>query len=205
VRARLSGAFVVALGLTAGCGGQGPSTPSPLAPSTQGTNVSATQTIIAATISQATVNTAMTVSQDGSSPTVTFPCPDGGSMSLTVTSTPGAGASGTFTSSSRVEFTGCRSQTVTIDGDPAVMTEGTYTFSGTPGADASTLTSTIRMTGGLRFDAGGVAGRARYDCTVTTSMALNGNGTPTPQTVTSSGTLTWEQPLGTVIVRPCGP
>jgi hypothetical protein len=31
------------------------------------------------------------------------------------------------------------------------------------------------------------------------------NGTPSQPSITSSGTITWEQPLGTVSVRPCGP
>ena len=86
------------------------------------------QSIVAATVSQAAMNTAMTVSPDGLSRTITFPCADGGSMSMTFTSTTGAVLSGTFTSSSRIEFTECRTQTVTINGDPAILMDGAYTF-----------------------------------------------------------------------------
>ena len=108
--------------------------------------------------------------------------------------------------SSRHEFTDCRTQTVTINGDPAILMEGTYTFGAATGTGnvPSSMTSTTRMTGGLRFDAAGVAGRARYDCTMTTSMQIGSNGPLAPPTLTSSGTITWEQPLGTVRVQPCG-
>ena len=202
MRASLSGAFVIAISLVAGCGGQAPSAPSPLMPS--GPGASTTQSIVAATVSQAAINTAMTVSPDGLSRTVTFPCADGGSMSITLTSTMGAPQSGTFTSSSRTEFTECRRQNVTINGDPAMLMDGTYTFGTATGGTPSSVTSTTRMTGGLRFDAAGTSGRARYDCTMTMSMQISGNGPLTQPTMTSSGTITWEQPLGTVTVRPCG-
>ena len=93
---------------------------------------------------------------------------------------------------------------MTINGDPAVLMEGTYTFGTASGTLPSSMTSTTRMTGGLRFDAAGVAGGARYDCTTTMSMQIGSNGTPAQPTVTSTGTITWEQPLGTVMVQPCG-
>jgi hypothetical protein len=69
------------------------------------------------------------------------------------------------------------------------------------------MTATMSMTGGLRFDAGGTQGRARYDCTHVISMQIPpvGAPAPTPPSMTSSGTITWEQPIGTVTVRPCGP
>ena len=60
------------------------------------------------------------------------------------------------------------------------------------------------MTGGLRFDVAGTTGRARYDCTTTISMQIGGPGTPTQPTITSSGTITWKQPLRTAAVMPCG-
>ena len=150
------------------------------------------------------MNTAMTVSPDGLSRTATFPCKDGGSMSMIFTSPTGAVLSGTFTSSSRIEFTECRSQSVTINGDPAILMDGTYTFGTATGSAPSSLTATTRMTGGLRFDGAGTPGRARYDCTMTISIQIGSNGTPAQQTNTASGTITWEQPLGTVVVRPCG-
>ena len=203
MRACLSGAFLVAVGLLAGCG-QGPSAPSPLIPSTpSGASASITQSLVAAAVSQAAMSTAMTVSPDGLSRTFTFPCADGGSTSVTLTSTMGALQSSTFTSSSRLEFTECRRQTVTVNGDPAILMEGAYTFGTSTGGMPSSVTSTTRMTGGLRFEAAGTLGRARYDCTMTMSMQIV-NGTPAQPTMTSSGTITWEQPLGTVTVRPCG-
>ena len=200
MRACPSGAFLIALGLLAGCGGQGPSAPSPLMPP----GTSTTQSIVAATVSQAAMNTAMTVSPDGLSRTITFPCADGGSMSIAVTTTTGAVQSGTLTSSSRIEFTECRRQTVTINGDPAILMDGAYTFGTATGSIASSVTATTRMTGGLRFDAAGTPGRARYDCTMMMSMQIGSNSPPAQPTITSSGTITWEQPLGTVAVHPCG-
>jgi hypothetical protein len=71
----------------------------------------------------------------------------------------------------------------------------------------SSITVTMRMTGGLRFDAGATQGRAQYDCTHVMSFQI-GNATqpqPSMPSITSSGTMTWEQPLGTMTVRPCGP
>lgn len=123
-------------------------------------------------------------------------------MSMTFNPT-GPAASGTLTSSSRMEFSNCRNQTVTINGDPAIMMDGTYTFAST-GDTPSTMTAVTRMTGGLRFDAAGTAGRARYDCTMSMSMQFS-DGTPMRPTITATGTITWEQPLGTVSVRSCGP
>ena len=199
------GASLIALGLLAGCGGQGASAPSPLTSSTPpGPGTSTAQSIVAATVSQAAMNTAMTISQDGLSRTVTVPCADGGSMSMTFTSTTGAAVSGALTSSSRLEFTECRTQTVTINGDPALLMDGTYTFATATGSASSTMTATTRMTGGLRFDAAGTPGRARYDCTMMMSMQIGSNGPVAQPTIMSSGTITWEQPLGTVVVRPCG-
>jgi hypothetical protein len=145
----------------------------------------------------------MTVSQNGPSRTITFPCTDSGSMSTTVTST-GDITSSAFTSSSRIDFTECRSQAVTINGDPAILIDGSYTFETTAGGAVSSVTARTRMTGGVRFDAAGTSGRARYDCTMLLSMPVGSDGTPAPPTSTSSGTITWEQPLGTVTVHSCG-
>ena len=150
------------------------------------------------------MNAAMAVSPDGLSRTVTTPCQGGGSMSSTFTSPIGALQSGTLTTSSRLEFTDCRMATVTINGDPAILSEGTYTFSTGPAGTPTSVTSTSRMTGGLRFDGPGGPGRARYDCTMTISMTIGSNGAFQQPTVTASGTITWEQPLGNVAVQPCG-
>jgi hypothetical protein len=204
MRTCLSGAFVIAIGLLAGCGGHGPSAPSSLIPPTpSGPGTSTTQSIVGAAVSQAAMNTAVTVSPDGSSRTITSPCADGGSMSVIQTSA-GAATSGTFTTSSRLEFTECRVQTVTMNGEPAILLDGTYTIERTTSGALSSVSGTTRMTGGLRFDAGSSSGRARYDCTMRISMQIGSDGTPMPPTFTSSGTYTWEQPLGTVTVHSCG-
>jgi hypothetical protein len=102
-----------------------------------------------------------------------------------------------------MEYNDCRHQTVTINGDPAILIDGTYTFV-TTGSSVSNMKAVTRMTGGLRFDSAGIPGRARYDCTMTVSMDFS-NGAPVQPTTTAIGTITWEQPLGTVTVRSCGP
>ena len=204
MRAR-SGASLVMLALLAACGGQGPSAPSPLTRSTSpDPGTSTTQSLVAATVSQAAINATMTTPRAGSSPIITFPCPDGGGMSITITST-GLGTSGTFSVSSRIEFTDCRRQSVTINGDPAILMDGTTMFVTGTATTASGVTETTHMTGGLRFDAPGASGRSRYDCTMTISMQVGSDGMLTQPTITSSGTITWEQPLGTVSVHSCGP
>jgi len=147
---------------------------------------------------------ATSVSPNVLSRTVTFSCPDGGSMSVTATGTTGGLPSGPVTSSSRIEFTACRSQTVTMNGDPAILMDGTYTFAPATGGAPTSVSATTRMTGGLRFDTAGTPGRARYDCTMMISMQIGSDGTPAQQTFTGSGTITWEQPLGTVTVHSCG-
>ena len=93
---------------------------------------------------------------------------------------------------------------MTINGDPAILIDGTYTFERTAGGAVSRMTATTRMTGGVRFDAAGTSGRARYDCTMLLSMPIGSDGRPAQPTITSSGTITWEQPLGTVSVHSCG-
>jgi hypothetical protein len=205
MRACTSGAFLIVLGLLAGCGGQGPSAPSQLKPPTaSGPGTSTTQNIVAAAMSQAVLNTTLTVTLNVQSRTMSFPCADGGSMSMTFDTPSSIATSGPLTTSSRIEFIDCRNQTVTMNGDPAILIDGTYTFGSGTGTLPSSMTSTTHMTGGLRFDAAGVAGRARYDCTTTMSMQMSSTGPVTQPAVTSSGTITWEQPLGTVMVRPCG-
>src|SRR5262249_18465897 len=137
----------------------------------------------------------------GTSGVLTNACPGGGSMTLTFSATPPAATSNTITTSARMDFSDCRSQSVTINGDPYLMMSSEYAFS--PPTGSPTVTATNRMTGGLRFDAGGVQGRAQYDCTQTMTMQIGSGGTPTPSAITSTGTITWEQPLGTVTTRPC--
>ena len=200
--------FIAALtlgGLAAGCGGSSPSAPSTVTPPT-GLSPATTQGIIGATLTQAT-SALVSASSDGLSRVITYTCPGGGSMTMSMTFnlTPTV-PSGTVTSSSRTEFNACRSESVTIHGDPYLMMTGETVV--VRGADrlTSSMTVTMRMTGGLRFEAGATQGRAQYDCTHVMSVQFV-NGTPSqPSTsITSSGTITWEQPLGTVTVRPCGP
>jgi len=197
---RLLAPLVIA-GLAVACGGSSPSAPSTVTPPT-GSSPAATQAIIAATVTQAT-NALVSVTPDGLSRAVTFPCPSGGSMTLTVNVTTPTGPSGTLTTSTRNEFNDCRSQTVTINGDPYLALAGEHVM--VRGADGvtSSVTSTVRITGGLRFDDGATQGRVRYDCTQMMSLQIV-NGTPSQPSVTSSGTITWEQPLGTVTSHQCG-
>ena len=72
------------------------------------------------------------------------------------------------------------------------------------GGALSSSASTAHMTGGLRIDAPDSSGRSRYDCTMAMSIRLGGEGTRALATVTWSGTITWEMPLGTVTVHSCG-
>lgn len=202
MRARRLRAPLILVGLAAGCGGSSPSAPSTGIPPA---NISpaATLAIVGATLSQAT-NVVVTATPDGLSRATTYTCPGGGSITMTIHVTPPASPSGTVTTSTRAEVSDCRSQNVTINGDPYLTITGEHLFA--RGADglASSVTTTVRMTGGLRFDAGGTQGRARYDCTQLISVQIV-NGTVAQPSITSSGTITWEQPLGTVAVHPCGP
>jgi hypothetical protein len=123
-------------------------------------------------------------------------------MTIDFTSPPGP--SGTMTSSMRMDVTDCRSQTVTMNGDPYIMMAGEYVFVRSADGQLSSMTVTDRMTGGLRFTEGATLGRVRYDCTQVISAQIV-NGIPSQPVITSSGTITWEEPLGTVAVRSCGP
>jgi hypothetical protein len=193
---------VMVLGLAIGCSGSSTTAPSTVAPSA-GINPDAVQGIVGATVTQAT-GMLIGAAPGGLSRVMTQPCPAGGSMTMTFSVTTPTGPSGPLSTSSRTEFSDCRSQTVTINGEPYLTMIGEHTLG--PVTDGgSSISSILRMTGGLRFDAGGMQGRAQYDCTLTVTMQIGGNGTPSPPSITSSGTVTWEQPLGTVTVRPCGP
>jgi hypothetical protein len=201
MRARLLRVPLIAAGLAAGCGS------SPSAPSTGmlpgSLSPAVTQGIVAATLTQAT-NVVISAAPDGSSKSLIFTCPGGGTMTMTINVATPAGPSGSVSMSTRMEVSDCRSDMVTMNGDPYVTMASDYVF--VRGADglATSMTGTMRMTGGLRFDVGATQGRARYDCTLVTSMQL-GTGTPSQPSVSSSGTITWEQPLGSVTVGPCGP
>jgi hypothetical protein len=50
-----------------------------------------------------------------------------------------------------------------------------------------------------------VQGRVQFNCTTTTTISMSNGSTP-QFSMSASGTITFEQPLGsTPVVRPCGP
>jgi hypothetical protein len=90
-----------------------------------------------------------------------------------------------------------------INGDPSLTIATEHVFTGGMGSALGNSMSTTRITGGLRFDSAATPGRVSYDCTQVVTLQRD-NGTLQP-TVSSSGTVTIEHPLGTTTVRPCGP
>ena len=79
-----------------------------------------------------------------------------------------------------------------------------FSFSTPPGGTGGDSVSTLRTTGGVRVD-NGVQGRVQFNCTTTVSISMANPSSP-QVSVASSGTTTFEQPLGsTPVVRPCGP
>lgn len=188
---------LLAVVLTAGCG-RAPSGPS------QVSSASA-QMVVGAAVTEALSKAAVVAPFSGDVVQgVTMPCPDGGTIKLTYSAAMPTGPGSTLTTSSKTEFDNCKSQNVTIQGDPYLESSGEHVVGPIVNNQPSTLTSTMRTTGGLRFEATGTQGRARYNCTQVMSITFGSNGLPTIST-TSSGTITWEQPLGTVTTRPCGP
>jgi hypothetical protein len=188
--------ILVGLSLAAGCGGS-PSSPS----SGSGASIQAAETAVMLAMSQATRQLALTPPSGGPGGPYTMPCDGGGSMLITMGpfSPP---QDNVFRTSSRIEFRDCRNQTVTINGDPYLETSGEFVL---PALGGTESTSTSRMTGGMRFDNGGVQGRVRFDCTIVSRMRLV-PGAPPEVSTTATGTTTFEQPLGsTPVVRPCGP
>ncbi len=78
-------------------------------------------------------------------------------------------------------------------------------FSGPAGGTGGDSVATMRTTGGMRINSNGVQGRVQFNCTTTVSISMS-NGSSPQVSVSSSGTTTFEQPLGsTPVVRPCGP
>jgi hypothetical protein len=158
------------------------------------------QPIVSATVAQA-------IAQLGAAPasglsTITFSCSGGGSVTMTPLTTGTPGSSGDFSITSRMQFNNCVSGAVTMNGDPYL--DSVLSFSG---SSSTTMTLTATTTGGVRFDANGQQGRMVDNCT--TTMTIQGPITPgvtPPMTVSYSGTITWEQPLGsTPVTHACGP
>jgi hypothetical protein len=189
---------MLAVGST-GCG-HSPSTPSSPTVSTP-----ATQAAVGAAVNQAVSQVAMSAPMSGDVVhSMTFPCPDGGSIVSTYSAALPTGPGSTLTTTSKMEFNACKSQSVIMNGDPYLLSSGEHVMGPIVDNVLSSMASTMRITGGLRFDANGVQGRAQYNCTQVMTIQFSGNGPP-QITMTSSGTITWEQPLGTVTTRPCGP
>ncbi len=190
-------AVVACVAFAAGCGGQSPSSPS-------SSSSLATESAVMSAVSQAMSQAALAGRTTVDTNTITMPCSGGGSMVITLSPLPLGPAEG-LRSSSRVEFRDCRNQTVTINGDPYLDSSIELSFSTPGGALSGNSTSTIRTTGGLRIDSNGVMGRVQFNCTTTVNITLV-NGSSPQVSVSSSGTTTFEQPLGsTPVTRPCGP
>ena len=193
-------AALACLGLTAGCGGQSPSSPS-----ASGSSSSATQSAVMSAVSQAMSQTALagrTTTVDAN--TITLPCSGGGSMIITLSPLPQV-PNEVFRSSSRLEFRDCRNQNVTMNGDPYLDMSIELSFSTPGGALSGNSTSTLRTTGGVRMNSNGVLGRAQFNCTTTVNITVVNGSTP-QVSVSSTGTTTFEQPIGsTPVTRSCGP
>jgi hypothetical protein len=155
-------------------------------------------------MSQAMSQVALAGRTTGDAPnTFTVPCAGGGAMVMTMNPLPPQG--NVFRSSSRIEFRECRNQTVTINGDPYLDTSIDLSFSSPGGLVSGDSVSTMRTTGGLRINSNGVQGRVQFNCTTTVSISMV-NGSSPQISVSSSGTMTFEQPIGsTPVVRACGP
>jgi hypothetical protein len=171
-------------------------------------SVAATQAGVMSAVSQAFSQSALVAAGPiGTSPfTTTYACAAGGTITSTMSVPSPPGPSGSLTMSSRLEFNACQTANATLQGDPYIDTSSEY--STIPGANgAMTISMTSQMTGGVRFTSNGVQGRAQYACAIVTTMQFASAGSGTPQiTTASSGSITWEQPLGaTPTSRSCGP
>lgn len=198
--------LVAALGGLVACG-RSPSAP------TASTSLSidaAAEATVNATVQEALLQTAapvVTLAPDTPFSSVfTHACPDGGSITTTV-SLPSPIAGGpvpsSFTMNSRTEFKDCRSQNITMRGDPALVYSSEYkTSAAAPGAP-TVVTATTQTTGGLLITSNGVESRVRYNCE--SLMVIQLGSTSLPQ-ISSTGTVTWESPVGTVTrTTGCGP
>lgn len=189
---------LVGLGLAAGCA------PSPTTPSSK----SSTSSLVSASaatfaLSQAVTQVALAGGAGAAmANTLTIPCASGGTIVMTLTplQPPQANA---FSMTSRLEFHECVNQTVALNGDPYLESAVDMLFS-SPGTTNGDATSTLRTTGGLRSSNNGVEGRVQMNCTTTASLHIV-NGVPQISSMTSTGTVTVEQPIGaTPVEKPCG-
>jgi hypothetical protein len=196
-RPNLLGVLVV-VSLAAGCGGS-PSAPS----STSGKSSLGAESAVMSAVSQAMGQLALVGPTIGDPPnTFTMPCANGGSIVTILDPLPPQEKT-VFRYSSRTEFRDCRNAAGTINGDPYLQTTAEHSFP-TPAGTGGDSISTLRSTGGLRFDMNGVQGRIQFNCTMTVNIGV-ANGV-TQSSATWSGTTTFEQPLGTTpVTRPCGP
>ena len=150
------------------------------------------------------VSQAAVVGAAGAGAPVQMPCPNGGSITMTFTAAPPPVGGGSFVSSSRIEFDNCQSLGVVMQGDPYIETSGEFTVPPAGNGQITNATTTMRTSGGVRFTMNGVQGRAQFACTQVMTIQFGTGGTP-QISIVSSGTISWEQPLGTVpVVRPCG-
>jgi len=192
-------AILVSLSLAAGCGGS-PSSPS----SGSVTSSLAAESAVMSAMTQAMSQLAIVGRTSSDTPsTFSMPCAGGGTIVITLSATLPSQQTNVYRSASRTEFRDCKNQTVTLNGDPYLETSAEHSFP-TPGGTGGDSISTLQTTGGMRIDSGGVQGRVQLTCTMTVSVR-SGNGSPQVSS-TSSGTITFEQPLGSPpVVRPCGP
>jgi len=191
-------AILVSVSVAAGCGGS-PSAPS----SNSGTSSLAAESAVMSAMAQAMGQIAIIGPNAGDPPnTLTMPCASGGSIVIIIDPLPPQEKT-VLRSSSRIEFRDCKNQTSTLNGDPYLQTSAEHSFP-TPAGTGGDSISTLRTTGGLRFDNSGVQGRVQFNCTMTVNVrSVNGQ---TQSSATWTGTTTFEQPLGsTPVVRPCGP
>lgn len=138
----------------------------------------------------------------GTSNTITVPCPGGGSMVMTMN--PGQ-LGDVYRSSSRIEFRDCRNGSITMNGDPYLDSSMEGSFASLGGGTSGTSVLKMTTTGGMRMSSNGIQGRVGFNCTTTVTMTSTGAAQP-QVSISSSGTMTFEQPLGsTPVTRPCGP
>lgn len=204
--ALLAAVLLVAIGAAMGCG----KTPAAPTTSASGGIDARTQAAVNATFGQALSQAAMFGSTltpaPSSTPVITFACPDGGNITTTF-SRPvlptGSGPFTSFTTNSRTDFNDCRSQDVVMRGDPALIQSGEFTFPAPTSGAAASVTSTSKTTGAILTISSDGTSRVRFDCQSVIVLELGSTSRPV---LTATGTMTWENPVGTVVrTTACGP